>query len=81
MTSIGHSGRRTLAIRRLTPVDLDDPSWEASSHRGAAIVRAEKRLEDGTYGRSVQSGAVIPDDRLEADPAAELTFEEAALQK
>ena len=30
-----------MAIWRLTPVDLDDPSWEASSHRGAAIVRAE----------------------------------------
>lgn len=30
-----------MAIWRLTPVDLDDPSWEASSHRGHAIVRAE----------------------------------------
>jgi hypothetical protein len=30
-----------MAIWHLTPVDLDDPSWEASSHRGAAIIRAE----------------------------------------
>ena len=30
-----------MAIWRLTPVDLDDPSWEASSHRGYAIIRAE----------------------------------------
>ncbi len=30
-----------MAIWHLTPIDLDDPSWEASSHRGAAIVRAE----------------------------------------
>jgi hypothetical protein len=30
-----------MAIWHLTPVDLDDPSWEASSHRGAVIVRAE----------------------------------------
>lgn len=30
-----------VAIWRLTPVDLDDPSWEASSHRGYAIIRAE----------------------------------------
>ncbi len=30
-----------MAIWRLTPVDLDDPSWEASSHRGHAVVRAK----------------------------------------
>lgn len=30
-----------MAIWHLTPVDLDDPSWEASSHRGAAIIRAD----------------------------------------
>jgi DnaK suppressor protein len=43
-----------------------------------AIGRAEQRLADGTYGRSVRSGKPIPDTRLEADPAAELTVEEAA---
>ena len=42
-----------------------------------AIERALGRLDDGTYGRSVRSGALIPDQRLEADPAAELTVEEA----
>ena len=42
-----------------------------------AIKRAEQRLSDGTYGRSVRSGHPIPDDRLEADPAAELTVDEA----
>jgi len=30
-----------MVIWHLTPIDLDDPSWEASSHRGAAVVRAE----------------------------------------
>ena len=35
------------------------------------------RLDDGSYGRSVRSGKPIPDERLEADPAAELTVEEA----
>ena len=35
------------------------------------------RLDDGTYGRSVLSGEPIPDERLEADPASELTIEEA----
>jgi len=41
------------------------------------IDRALKRIEDGTYGLSVRSGTPIPDERLEADPAAELTIEEA----
>jgi DnaK suppressor protein len=40
------------------------------------IERAQKRLEAGTYGLSVRSGRPIPDERLEADPAAELTVEE-----
>ncbi len=43
----------------------------------AAIDRAEKRLEAGTYGYSVRSGQPISDDRHEADPTAELTVEEA----
>ena len=45
--------------------------------RLAALDRAEKRLDAGTYGYSVRSGRPIPDDRLEADPAAELTVDEA----
>jgi DnaK suppressor protein len=48
--------------------------------RLATIERAEVRLADGTYGRSVQSEKPIPDERLEADPAAELTVEEEASQ-
>lgn len=46
--------------------------------RLAAVERAEGRLERGEYGRSVASGAPIPDERLEALPAAELTAEEEA---
>ena len=42
----------------------------------AAVERAEARLDDGTYGRSVDSGEPIPDARLEALPTAELTVEE-----
>jgi DnaK suppressor protein len=44
--------------------------------RLAAVDRAEVRLGAGTYGISVQSGAPIPDERLEAFPTAELTVEE-----
>jgi DnaK suppressor protein len=46
--------------------------------RWAALQRAEARLAAGTYGRSVRSGRPIPDERLEADPLAELTVQEAA---
>jgi DnaK suppressor protein len=56
---------------------MDDAIAESMRDRLAAIDRALKRLDDGTYGRSVRSGLPIPDDRLEADPAAELTIEEA----
>jgi DnaK suppressor protein len=46
-----------------------------------AIARAEKRIANGTYGQSVESGLAIPDDRLEIDPAAELTVTEARRQR
>ncbi len=42
----------------------------------AAVARAEARLDQGTYGVSVESGKPIPDDRLEAVPAAERTVDE-----
>jgi DnaK suppressor protein len=46
--------------------------------RLAAVERAERRLADGTYGRSIDSGQPIPDARLEAVPWAERTVEEQA---
>jgi DnaK suppressor protein len=46
--------------------------------RWAALGRAEAQLAAGRYGRSVRSGQPIPDERLEADPLAELTVQEAA---
>lgn len=49
--------------------------------RLAAIDRALARIEAGTYGRSVLSGRPIPEQRLEADPAAEVTVEEARAQR
>ena len=42
----------------------------------ASVVRAEARIAQGTFGLSVESGARIPDDRLEAEPLAERTVEE-----
>jgi DnaK suppressor protein len=57
---------------------VDDAVATALRDRLAAIDRALQRVEDGSYGRSIRSGAPIPDERLEADPAAELTVQEAA---
>jgi DnaK suppressor protein len=41
-----------------------------------AVERAEKRLEDGTFGFSVESGEPIPAERLKAIPWAERTPDE-----
>ena len=62
---------------RLTAEEGDDAVSAGLRDRLAALDRAEQRLADGTFGRAVRSGAPIPDDRLEADPAAELTVEES----
>jgi DnaK suppressor protein len=56
---------------------IDDAVAASLHDRLAALDRALRRLEDGTYGRSVRSGLPIPAERLDADPAAELTVEEA----
>jgi DnaK suppressor protein len=46
-----------------------------------AVERAEARIAAGTYGRSVDSGSAIPDERLEVAPLAERTVaEQAALE-
>jgi DnaK suppressor protein len=34
------------------------------------------RIARGTYGRSIESGLPIPDERLEVEPLAERTIEE-----
>jgi DnaK suppressor protein len=65
------------AALALTEEGEDDALAESMQDRLDAIDRALHRLDEGTYGRSVRSGEPIPDERLEADPAAELTIEEA----
>jgi DnaK suppressor protein len=57
---------------------IDDAVAASLRDRLAAVERALQRVDDGTYGRSIRSGVPIPDARLEADPSAELTVEEAA---
>jgi RNA polymerase-binding transcription factor len=78
------------------PVDLgdevDDADRRTAEQTGSAVNQllrarwvaleaAEARLAAGSYGRSVRSGRPIPDERLEADPLAELTVEEAAAEQ
>jgi DnaK suppressor protein len=72
---------------RREPGDLTDESlyqdeFDAGrdqdlQRRLESVERAEERLAAGTYGLSVRSGEPIPDQRLEANPTAELTVEEA----
>ena len=57
---------------------VDDALAVRLRDRLAALDRALQRVADGSYGRSIRSGTPIPDERLEADPAAELTVQEAA---
>ncbi|MBV9449557.1 MAG: hypothetical protein JO345_27050 [Streptosporangiaceae bacterium] len=65
----------------LTAEGMDDAIAENLRDRLDAIERALDRIAKGTYGKSVRSGTPIPDERLEADPAAELTVEEAAAER
>lgn len=58
--------------------ELDAGLTERLRHELDAVQRAEKRLADGTYGRSVVSGEPIPDARLEIVPQADRTVEEQA---
>jgi DnaK suppressor protein len=83
------AGRRHVDVGELA--DQDEPADQGSELyadeldegisadlRGAlaAVERAEQRLEQGTYGLSVESGEPIPDERLEAFPTAERTVAE-----
>jgi RNA polymerase-binding transcription factor len=56
--------------------ELDEGRADDLRDQLAAVERAEQRLAAGTYGRSIESGQPIPDDRLEALPTAELTADE-----
>lgn len=57
---------------------VDEALAETLRHELTAVERAFKRLEEGTYGFSVESGEPIPAGRLEAIPWAERTTEEEA---
>jgi DnaK suppressor protein len=58
--------------------ELDETRREDVESQLRAVERAERRLAEGTYGRSVESGEPIPDERLEVEPTAERTAAEQA---
>lgn len=60
----------------LFDTELEEGIVEHLNEELEAIERAEKRLEEGTYGLSVESGKPIPDARLELIPWAERTADE-----
>ena len=60
----------------LTELEYEEGSHDDVDRELAALERAEARLAAGTYGLSTESGDPIADERLEADPLAELTIEE-----
>jgi len=60
-------------MERATRIELAFSAWEADDavaaalcERFAALERAERRLEEGTFGFSIRSGRPIPDARLES---------------
>jgi DnaK suppressor protein len=58
--------------------ELDEGLADDLREELAAVERAEARLAAGTFGRSIESGQPIPDERLEALPTAERTADEEA---
>jgi RNA polymerase-binding transcription factor len=56
--------------------ELDEGLADDLREELAAVERAEARVAAGTYGRSIESGTPIPDERLEAVPTAERTVDE-----
>jgi DnaK suppressor protein len=77
-TAANQEGDMFDSAEPLTGQGTDDAVVVELRERLEALDRAEERVDSGTYGYSIRSGDPIPDERLEADPAAELTVEEAA---
>jgi len=75
-TAANQDGDMFDSAQPLTDEGTDESVRTALEQRLAAIGRAEERVAGGTYGYSLRSGQPIADERLEADPAAELTVEE-----
>ena len=86
LARLGGPGREELAgqdemadaASQLYEEEFDEGHADDLRAELTAVERAEARLIEGTYGRSIESGEEIPDERLEAVPTAERTAEEQA---
>ena len=67
----GEGGSEALLEKELNVGLAEDLAGEL-----AAVERAERRLAEGTYGLSIESGQAIPDERLQALLTAERTVDE-----
>jgi DnaK suppressor protein len=74
--SAGQANEYEDDAQRLANLELDGTLVDRDVLRLARIERALKKIEDGTYGYSDESGASIPIERLEAIPEAVNTLSE-----
>lgn len=58
------------AASELTEMERDDALRAVVENQRQQVVEALARLDDGSYGRCVQCGTTLPDERLEARPEA-----------
>jgi RNA polymerase-binding transcription factor DksA len=70
-------GDRSDSATSLTSLEQDAAVVDSLRERLSSLHRAQRRLDAGTYGFSVRSMAAISNERLESDPASELTLDEA----
>ena len=77
-TADNHLGETaTATLDREIDYSLEENSGEVL----AAIGRALKRIDDGTYGKCVNCGKPIPEERLEALPWTELCIDDQRAQE
>jgi DnaK suppressor protein len=62
----------------MVETEIEEGLAERLQEELEAVERAERRLAEGTFGVSVESGQPIPDARLQTIPWAERTAEEQA---
>ena len=74
--SLGQARESEDDAQRLTLLEIEGTLVSRDLDRLARIKRALEKTDDGTYGVSDESGAIIPRDRLEAMPEAIFTREE-----
>jgi DnaK suppressor protein len=74
--SSGHAHEYEDDAQRLANLELDGTLVGRDVRRLALVERALRKIEEGTYGSSDESGAAIPIERLEAMPEAINTFSE-----